>query len=495
MYEVAMAFSVICYLAVVLYFVRSEAFSLFHPLTFYAAFHGFIFVFRPIVAWNLEYRQIYRTFDFVPTPADKLTVILASNLGFLCFSAACLYFGSAAMRFKEDRITQTERIKLTPPFLLIAAICSPIGIYSLISVWSSAAAIGQGYEGMIRDAGTGIAINTTSNGYLMEAQLMLASCSAILAWLFRFRLLALAPILGFVVYRAGTGGRGPFITALVSVGLLYLYQQRRRIPSLRVSMLLLVAIAAFTLVGVDRGASIRRAIGNETSSEVFGEIKQDDQFLSGMDFGNLEYFEYLVFAMPERTGTYGYFVDNLQIFTEPIPRVLWSGKPVGPPFNKIHLMDFGSPIGMTRSLPGQGWYSLGWPGVVIWCSLWGWGLGLLYRRYVEGPQNTIQTAAYMIFLPILIVAFRDGQLITIFRQGLFFIGPIAVWYLVSRYLGIPSAATVRALIEQRRRRSATLEPAVLRPLAMQDPAAERLPLAVARRRLSLSQLASQAAKS
>ena len=488
MYEIALAFSVLCLLGVGLAFVRSPAFSIFHPLTFYALFHGFIFVFRPIVARIMDFQTIYRSYQFTPSASDKLTVILASNLGFVTFAACCMLAGNTAMRFKQDSVAIAQRERVKPLFLWVAAICVPIGVYSLSIVWNGAATSEIGYAGMVRDAGTGVSVNTVNNGYLMEAQLMLASCGAVLAWIFRFRLVAVLPLVLFVIFRAGTGGRGPFVTALVSVGLLYLYEQRRRYPTARIVAMLAAVVLVFNVVGDDRGASVRRAIGEENSSEVFGRNRDNERWLEGMDFGNLEYFEYLVYTIPAKTRTYGYFLDTLQVFTEPVPRVLWAGKPVGAPFNKIFLLDYGNAIGLTRSLPGQGWYSLGWLGVTIWCGLWGYVLGRLYRRFVEGPQGTFQTAAYMVFLPILIVAFRDGQLVTVFRQGLFFFAPIVLWWLFARGLGIPGVAQVRRKLVQRRRKQA---------LAQQTGGADQrarhstqratLPPAVLRRRLKLGQ--------
>lgn len=484
MYEVCLTFSVLCYLAVGVYYLRSPQFSFFHPLTLYFVFHGLVFVIRPILAAILNYQQIYRAYQFNPSLSDKLTVIVASNLGFLVFAFAALWAGHSPMRFKFNRTHFLERERLKSSFLWVLLICSPIAIYSLAKVWTGAATFEEGYEGMVRDAGTGVFINTTSNGYLAEAQLMLASCSAMLAWLFRFRLIALLPLLTFTVFRAGTGGRGPFIAALVTVALLYLYENHQRFPRARVLVLLACLFPIFTAVGDDRGASIRRAIGTEESSEVFGRQRTEEKFMEGMDYGNLEYFEYLVYAIPQRTGTYGYFVDTLQVFTEPIPRALWKDKPIGAPFNRIFLFDFGYPIGMTRSLPGQGWYSLGWLGVVLWCGFWGWALGLLYHRFVEGVQSSFQVLAYMTFLPILIVAYRDGQIITIFRQGLFFLGPIVLWWWLARGIGIAPVAQLRSI----RSRQAGLKPEHSATFAA-VPARKGIlpPAAVLRRRIALAE--------
>lgn len=483
MYEVALVLSVVCFAAVMIIFARSEAFSVFHPLTYYSLFHGFVFVFRPIVAWFSDFTYVYRAYHFVPSESDKLTVILAANLGFLCFAAASLRAGGVAMRFNRDHFTDQERDRLKGAFLWVAAICVPIGAYSLAKVWAAAATTGAGYEGMVRDAATGVYINTTGSGYLLEAQLMLATCSAMLAWLFRFRLLALMPLILFVIFRAGTGGRGPFVTALISVGLLWLYEHRQRLPRPRAIVLAAVLLASFSVIGDDRGASIRRAITGDSQSEIFVYKREDERFLEGMDFANLEYFEYLVYAVPQRSGTYSYFNDVLQVFTEPIPRVLWPGKPIGAPFTRIFLFDYGNPIGMTKSLPGQGWYSLGWFGVIIWCSLWGYALGLIYRRFVESPQNSIKAAAFMMFLPIMVIAYRDGELVTVFRQGLFFIGPLVLWAWLARGLGIPTAQQARADAIRRRRH----EEEALEPLVQPLPELADLPPAVRRRRMALLQ--------
>ena len=486
MYEIALAFSVFCLVGVSFAFIRSAAFSIFHPLTFYTLFHGFIFVFRPIVARIMDFQTIYRSYQFTPSASDKLTVILASNLGFVTFAACCMLAGNVAMRFKQDSVAIAQRERVKPLFLWVAAICVPIGAYSLSIVWNGAATSEVGYAGMVRDAGTGVSVNTANNGYLMEAQLMLASCGAVLAWVFRFRVLAVLPLVLFVVFRAGTGGRGPFVTALATVGLLWLYERRRRLPTVPILAIMAAVVVVFNVVGDDRGASVRRAIGQENSSEVFGRNRIGERWLEGMDFGNLEYFEYLVYTIPQKTHTYGYFLDTLQVFTEPVPRVLWSGKPVGAPFNNIYLLDYGNAIGMTRSLPGQGWYSLGWLGVIFWCGLWGYVLGRIYRRFVEGAQGTFETAAYMVFLPILIVAFRDGQLVTVFRQGLFFFAPIVMWWLFARALGVPGVAAVRQMLAQRRRKNGDIALASGGEQTTRAPAGDAgLPPAVLRRRLAL----------
>lgn len=446
MYESALALSVLVFGFVAAYYVRSPAFSVFHPLSYYCAFHGFIFVFRPVLAYFLEYKAIYWLYGFIPSPEDKLTVILAANLGFVSFAFFSLRAGSTPMVFKLDAFIDEERRRLGGILPFVLMICVPIATYSLYRSFNG---IVSGAEStMILDKTTGAVVNTTGNGYLTDAQLMLASCGAFVAWIYRFKLLALLPLIGFVVIRAGTGGRGPFITALTSVCLLYLYEKRVRIPGARVMIVVGLILAAFTAVGADRGSGIRQFLGFQEESQVEAAVSQD-KFLEGMDFANLEYFEYIVYVVPQRSHTYDYFLSNLQLFTEPVPRVLWPGKPVGPPIQLMKLWDYGNPIGMTSSLPGVGWQELGWVGVVIWCGLWGHAVGRIYTIYVRGPQYSLHTISYMIFLPVLIIAYRDGVVITIAKQSMFFFLPVIVWYLLARYISLPTVPQMREFVRSR----------------------------------------------
>lgn len=149
-----------------------------------------------------------------------------------------------------------------------------------------------------------------------------------------------------MVFRAGTGGRGPFVSAAAACILLWLYDRRRRFPAPRAVAAILAVAVLFLGVGVDRGQALRQIIGVDNASQV--EIqRRKDQPMETMDLANIEFLEYLVYAIPEKTGTYDYFLSSLQVLTEPIPRVWWKGKPVGSPIKLYSLFDYGFPIGMT----------------------------------------------------------------------------------------------------------------------------------------------------
>ena len=482
MYEIALIFSVASFVGIALAYARSPLFSVYHPLTFYLAFHGMVFVFRPVLAYFMDYRLVYQVYQFSPTMADKTTALMATNLGMLVFVVACWWSGNAPMQFKTDQGALGEREMLKPSFWWVVALLAPVGLYSLYEVWNTAISTGAAYTNIIRDYRTGKAFNVDTSGYLIEAQLLLAGITAILAWLMRFRLIWLTPFALFALYRLGLGGRGPFITALVSVGLFYLYDRQRKNLPVWIFVAVPVLLAVFTAVGNDRGESIRRVIGDDQSSAVFGRTREE-RFLEGMDFANLEYMEYLVYVVPQRSGTYGYFNGVAQLFTEPVPRSLWPDKPIGAPFERINMFDYGLPLGMTRSLPGEGWFSLGWLGVIIWCGFWGWALGVCYRRFALGEQSAFQVSAYLVFLPVLIVAFRDGQIVTVFRQCLFYLAPVLLWHFLARSTGVPSLAKIRAVLAAKGAAKRASEHAAQAGSRSNDWSG--LPPAVRRRRLAL----------
>jgi len=486
-YEAALTLSTVIFIVVSLYYVKSSLFSIYHPFTLYCAFHGILFVLRPWIAWIGDYNMMYEAYRFMPSLSDKITVLLATTLGFLVFGFFSLRVGGVPFAFKHDQATYEERRVLFPIFVWVLVICGPIAAYSLMTQFD------KGLEGMVFDSATGISINTTKNGYMVDAQLMLVSLSAVFAWINRFRLFSLVPLAFFVLVRAGTGGRGPFVAAMASAGLLYLYDRRQRYPSLRMALMLMPLLLLFRIVGDDRGASIKSAIDPGTGQVTSYEVEDRMRPLESMDYANMEFMEYLVYAIPQRTGTYDYFLDNLQIFTEPVPRVLWKNKPIGPPIQNINLMKYGSPVGMTRSLPGEGWYALGWLGVIVWSALYGAGTGLVYRKFVQGNQSTFATAAYMIFVPSLIVGFRDGALLSLIRSTGIYMIPIGVWYALSRFLVLPAIADMRRAM---RRQAASPGPGL--PAGSEGAPGEGrspgryLPPAVRRRRLALANASSEA---
>lgn len=441
MYEGVMLANLLLWIAMLALFLRLPAASAFHPFAFYLAFHFLVFVIRPPLVYYRGYDLIYTAYEFQPSMAEKTTALLATMLGLTAFGLTNLYIARTPITFSRTRIDEIMRNRLVAPFMLMMLLLAPVAIYSMLTSWmADISGAGQ----MITDAATGVAINTESNGYFYESRLMLGPIAVMFAWITRFRWYSFIPLIAFIVLGGGTGTRGPFILAAVALGLMWLYENRLKWPRPKMLLAGLMLLGIFNLVGQDRGHAIRGLFVAE-QVDVW-QSDMEERFLEGMDAGNLEYIEYLTYAIPERTGTYTYFLGNLQAFTEPVPRVLWPGKPIGEPIKFFSLFDYGFPVGMTRSLPGEGWYSLGFAGVFIWCALFGAVWGAFYEYFAKGRPTNLRLLTYMVLLPLSILFFRDGVLVTMLRFLLFLVFPLIVLNLSIRLLGIrpPPPATPAA---------------------------------------------------
>ncbi|MFN3515961.1 MAG: O-antigen polymerase [Novosphingobium sp.] len=446
MYEITLAANVFLWLAITLYYIRLPIASAFHPVSYYLFFHGFIFTFRPIVIYINQYTDLYNGYGFSPSQQDKITVMLATMLGLVCFVGTALRTGTAPIRFAQDRFIDLEREQLIKPYLFVAGLFTPLGVISALARWSTRA---NDSSDMVLDAATGSFINTTSTGYFDDLQILLAPLAVMLIWFYRFKWWTFIPFAVFIVLRGGTGGRWPILMACASVALMFLYQNRQKLPNIRASVLVVVALWLFQVVGSDRGAAIRKLFIDENSLSYINYNRKELGFLESMDFANLEFFEYIVYVVPQRSGTFGYFLNNLQIFTEPIPRILWEGKPVGAPIKLFSLFDYGYPIGMTYSLPGEGWMQLGFIGVIIWCSLFGWFYGWVYNKFQRSKQSTLAIIAFALFTPLSLQFFRDGLLLTLVKTHAWFLMPIVLTYGFARISAVPLADDLRLMAMRR----------------------------------------------
>ena len=451
LYDFLLALSAAMFTVVAFLYVRHPAASLLHPATIYLGLHGVVFVIRPIFARIFDYQHIYTAYQFHPSIDDKVTVILGANLGFLVFMGVCMAVAGQPYANTRDRFDEMQRNAMIKPVLLTMLLVAPICLWSIVDSWLTKS---TGSSTMIIDAATGTPINTTDNGWFASADMALAPLTVIFAWQFRFRLWSLVPFAVFFVLKAGTGGRGAMIVASLALVMLFLFEHRKRWPEWRSALLLVFAAIAFTLIVQDRGRSVRNIFITNTGPVTTG-APAGDQPLESMDFANLEFFEYVVYAVPQRSGTYDYFLSNLQIFTEPIPRKWWSNKPVGPPIKLFNLWDYGHPVGMTVSLPGAGWLELGWIGIIVQCGAFAAGYGWLYRRLMTRRQSNLYVLFYGMMVAATIVTYRDGTLLTVARQMPFYVGPIVLLWGLMRAYRIPSADTLSQAAGATARRAPT----------------------------------------
>ncbi|HEX2794749.1 MAG TPA: O-antigen polymerase [Croceicoccus sp.] len=448
MYPVLLIANTLLWLGYCTFLASRRYFSVYHPAIFYLFFHGLVFVVRPIYVYLIGYTDIYYLYEFMPTASDKVTVMLGTMLALIVMMQTLLMTANAPVRPSGSLVKEAHRNELLKPFLLLALICVPIALYSLNLRFESKI---MGTSDMVRDAATGIAINTTSSGYMKDAHFMLIPICALFAWLMRFKWWSVLPFVFYVIICASTGSRWPFMIGSASLAMLYMWDRRRILPSTPVLVASFMLLTLFALVGQDRGKSMRTFIteGNVAVSDY--DATGAGGTLAGMDFAGLEYFEYIVYVVPQRSDTYGYFLSNLQVLTEPIPRTLWSGKPIGPPIQLYNLFDYGYPIGMSNTLPGEGWAQLGYFGIVIWCALWGFLLGKFYTNFTRKSETNFTPLYYLLIIPHSLTFFRDGMLLTFVKTSFFFLVPVILLQIAARWM-IPSLNEIGHGLSQYRAR-------------------------------------------
>ncbi|MXO86990.1 hypothetical protein GRI38_13230 [Altererythrobacter aurantiacus] len=438
LYPTTLAAALLVFLATCVIYFRQEQASVAHPATLYLAFHGFVFVFRPIIAWLYDFDFVYRLYEFRPSIGDKLTVVVGATLAMLVFVTASLAFCRRNVPEVAAERFAAARAMFAKPVLLTTVLLAPAAIYSQIGNWSRRA---NEFDTMVRDAATGVQVNTVNVGWLTDLGLILAPLSVMVLWQSRYRWWGWLFFAGFALLQSGSGTRGPLVYAVLAIGMLYLLERGRRWVDPRSFALLAMTALAFNVIVIDRGSAVRQIFVDEPQSRLTN--LRDLQPLEHMDFANMEYFEYVVHAVPQRTGSYDYFANNLQIFTEPVPRALWKHKPVGSPVQFFNLWDYGKPIGITVSMPGIGWMSLGWIGIVIQSLVTALAYGLAYRWLAVRRAGPVAFLSYVLVAATAIVVFRDGALVSVMRVVPFYLGPLVVVLLLARLYGWRQSPTVQ----------------------------------------------------
>lgn len=454
MYDFLLFASLVLFLGTVFALLRHPAASLAHPASFYLVFHGFLFVFRPIVARIYDFDFVYRLYEFQPSMADKITVILGANLAMIVFVVATLVIAPRSFAVPTHEKTSDLRRRMAWPVLISTGLLTPIALGSQIGNWARRA---NDFEAMVRDAATGNMINLQGNGWFTDAAMMMAPLSVMLLWLARWRWWGWLYFAGFAFLQAGTGTRHALVFAVAAIGIGWLMERGRKWFDWRAVALVVVAAVSFNLIVVDRGGAVRELVSDDAGTSYVDQADLDP--LEHMDFANLEYFEYLVYAVPQRTGTYDYFAHTLQIFTEPVPRVLWEGKPVGSPVQRFSLWDYGQPVGMTASLPGIGWMSLGYPGIVIQALIFAAIFGGAYRWLMMGDSGALRQLAYALIISTSLLGLRDGTLLTLLRSAPFYFGPFLLALGIAKLLApakkggtlLPQPEPTRSSPAERRR--------------------------------------------
>jgi hypothetical protein len=438
MIELALIAQVLVELLVVVVFLFSGTASMFHPLSFYLIFHSLVFVLRPILVHVYGFDNVWLFIGFWPDAQQFVFTLTVSSVALIAFAIACGYAGAAKPEFRHREAFRFDNIDITA-FLITLMALGPLAIYSAILRDEGASFSGVGDVQMERDPLTGQPVYVNTTGYVAEAHSMGLPLALGIIWVSRFHPLSFIPFASFVLYRAYLGwGRWAFIMGVIALVLLVLYHSRTRWFRWWQVAAGLPVLFLFHTLGNNR--AIIRGIfeGTENFSAFFRfQGRSDASFvdtLANQDLGNFDYLAFILWAVPEQSGTYTWFTQYLQLFTEPIPRVLWPDKPVGPPIQLVSLHDYGNFANLTTSLAGDGWMSGGWIAMIITMVLVGLVLGYLHRWFWRsGCVSPYGVLFYCTFIPLSLQWFRDGG-ISIFKFGLFTVMPILMWMGLSRFL-------------------------------------------------------------
>ena len=426
--DLALAAQVLVWGIVLGVFLASGQASIFHPLTAYLAFHAIVFVARPLLIHYFAFDTVFGYMMTSPSEEVFLRTLAITSLSLVVFSVSCWLAGRTELRFTSRQplpFSPAQRLAL----IVTTALLLPIVAYS-IHAGMTGAVTGENRGGVY--------VLTGASGYTAEAQYMIGPLLCLWLAATRFSPAALVPLLLYVGYRSyGGWSRWTILLMFLALSLVYAWQKRIRWVPVWSILLAIPLLMLFMELGKNRGfvqewlVTGTKPRQNEAplSRPEALKLKYDTQ-----EFANFDYLCFIVQVVPERTGTFTYWTQYLQLFTEPIPRALWAGKPVGAPISFFNLNSYGNFLGLTVSLPGDGWMSAGWVGVVVTMSVVGVLLGLAHRWFWNHNNSNAVALCYLIGLAMVPQWYRDGG-ISIAKFLFWNLSPPLLWLVLAWLMG------------------------------------------------------------
>jgi hypothetical protein len=431
MIPVVLGFQTILWLALLHFFVLSRNASIFHPFFFYLIFHGIVFVLRPILEYSFGFEDAFDYMWFFPTQNQIVFSLFLTSSGLVAIAIFGWLLDRGVPHFDRPQPPGFNAAEWRALVILFVVI-GPVAMYSVYLNTGTGLGGGQ-LIGMDRDPITGIAVMTNTTGYFTSAEDALIPCTLMLIWATRFRPWSFVPLGGFLLLHLYLGwGRWAMVLSVLMLGLLILFNQRRRWAPLYWLVAAIPVFLIFHQLGQNRDYFYDLLSGEQPeAADPLDANRSWVEKFDGLDFANFDYLTYIVDVVPAESETYSYFTQYLQLFTEPIPRILWPEKPYGSPIDLVNLNNYGNFVGLTQSLVGDGWVSAGWIGVVITLGFVGFVTSRLHRWFWSGEATNFKVLAYCTFLPLTIQWFRDGG-ISITKFALFTVGPLVLWRLLVR---------------------------------------------------------------
>jgi hypothetical protein len=261
---------------------------------------------------------------------------------------------------------------------------------------------------------------TEGNLYIAVAALLIYTSTKKLSW----SILAAGP---WLLNRLYIGwGRANFVVFLIALLVAWAlqYGRRRAIPRWhRLTLLFLVfaSVAMLIFLNTNRfyfreeGISVQRL--TQTISGFGQDLERETSFVAG--FGSSAW---LTEKVPDQYP-FGYGVIYIyRYFLQPIPRILWSGKPFLIGFPSIGVAEF---FGAAPGSIGWAYGSFGYPGIATFFFFGGMLLNRLEVWYERSSHSPAQVAFYASTYAVLINSGRDEIFMLLPPHALVWIVPLA----------------------------------------------------------------------
>ena len=433
MIEIALALNVIVFVAITATLFARGYLNIYSGLFIYVAFHFVAFVQRPVVVYLFDLRNAFDFMLYMPNDDVFVQTIVVANLGLVSFVLFYLYvlgFEPIAPSFDYIPVSAGQRRS----FLLAFFLLSPFILYSFFLALTMRQAYGGevfdelGKVNMTIDPTTGQHLFADTTAYIVNARDFAFAFSALMIHLTRGKWWSYLLVIFCAFVALQLGERWAIVIAGLVAIMMTLYLKKRHSFTIFDYAAMAVVLGIFVVIGQNRDSVVRFFLTGEYDLN-FDLAKSS--FGDHPDFANFDFLTYVIGKVPDASGTYSYFTQYLGVFTQPIPRILWPGKPVGSPVQWVNLEAYGHFASLTTSLVGDGWISLGYAGVVITTGLVGAFYGWLFKRFCSPSVSIYFYCAHFWMVGLLLQWARDGGY-KILDFSLFCIGPIILAYCINR---------------------------------------------------------------
>lgn len=403
--------------------------SILHPVYSYSMFHLIVYVIRPIFVYVYDLSNEWNYFGVRPSDGDVSVSLFLSSLAYAIFCLICVYVSPQTISWSKRPFGEpdkAEKIALTICWIILG----PLALYSAYNSFVHDSNYLETFNRTIAD----VPIYTDTSAYLDQAHNFLAGLCLLVIVASRFHWLSFGPFFAFASFRLFTGSRFGVVLAAISLIFIVVAQRRARFLSLKEIAGAAVLFIIFSVIGNNR-YFVREMLGyTNIEAPEAAELNSVAKWLDKPDFANLESLAFVVRAVPDLSHTYSYFSEESEVFTRPIPRVLWPNKPVGPPIQLVDLNDFGVFTTRSPGMVGVGWMGLGIVGVVLYTSLTAYVMGRLHNYVIRNRYRTEVYVIYSLISGVFIIFLRDGYILSAILYTFWTCTPIFVWGKIKRWM-------------------------------------------------------------